>query len=328
MAVTDGQRVNAAVTNAAFLSRTQNTSAVGKITLDNSEIESGNIITNVQQLINELASVQGNAGEGDAAAKTYSSNNYVADGDDRKVAIGKLDAGLAAVNGNIDSHIADTTPHPTISGTSLESPTRLDVKKDLKTNLETYASTASNGQLVFATDVKLMFQVLDGTLVPVGGGIGLQEIPSGAVNGVNTDFDLTNLPSTTESLLVFIDGILLRKDQYSFSTPTITLTTAPQVGQEVYAFYLSAGESAAPIPNVGQNNVQYIEVTPTDITNGFITLASTPSVATHVMCDVIGSGAQQYSVDFIINTDQLDWNGRRLELSIKAGDVIRAQYFN
>lgn len=49
-------------------------------------------------------------------------------------------------------------------------PTRADVKKDTLANLQTYASTASNGQLVYATDSKKMFQVLDGALAEVGGG--------------------------------------------------------------------------------------------------------------------------------------------------------------
>jgi hypothetical protein len=49
-------------------------------------------------------------------------------------------------------------------------PSRADVKKDTLANLQTYASTASNGQLVYATDSKKMFQVLDGALAEVGGG--------------------------------------------------------------------------------------------------------------------------------------------------------------
>ena len=49
-------------------------------------------------------------------------------------------------------------------------PSRSDVKKDTLANLQTYASTASNGQLCYATDSKKMFQVLDGALSDVGGG--------------------------------------------------------------------------------------------------------------------------------------------------------------
>lgn len=57
----------------------------------------------------------------------------------------------------------------TITNASIETPTRLDVKQDTKTNLETYALTASDGQLVFATDEQKMFQIIDNALQPVGG---------------------------------------------------------------------------------------------------------------------------------------------------------------
>jgi hypothetical protein len=51
-------------------------------------------------------------------------------------------------------------------------PSRSDVKKDTLSNLQTYAASASNGQLCYATDSKKMFQVLDGALAEVGGGAG------------------------------------------------------------------------------------------------------------------------------------------------------------
>lgn len=51
-------------------------------------------------------------------------------------------------------------------------PSRADVKKDTLSNLQTYAASASNGQLCYSTDSKKMFQVLDGALAEVGGGAG------------------------------------------------------------------------------------------------------------------------------------------------------------
>lgn len=51
-------------------------------------------------------------------------------------------------------------------------PTRSDVKKDTKANLDTYALTATNGQMCFATDLKQMYQVVDGLLSSVGGSTG------------------------------------------------------------------------------------------------------------------------------------------------------------
>jgi hypothetical protein len=51
-------------------------------------------------------------------------------------------------------------------------PTRLDVKKDTEANLITYASTASDGQLVFATDTQTLYQIINNALEPAGGGGG------------------------------------------------------------------------------------------------------------------------------------------------------------
>lgn len=57
----------------------------------------------------------------------------------------------------------------TFTSGSVITPARSDVKQGTKSSLDTYAATASNGQLVFATDDKQMYQVVDGVLVAVGG---------------------------------------------------------------------------------------------------------------------------------------------------------------
>lgn len=105
MTVSNGQDVNAAVTNAAFMSRTADTSTTGVVNLNNtSDVNSGDEITNAQRLINEVADSDGTNGEGDATRKVYSSNRVIADGDDRKTAIGKLDGNMPvspATNGGL-----------------------------------------------------------------------------------------------------------------------------------------------------------------------------------------------------------------------------------
>lgn len=68
--------------------------------------------------------------------------------------------------------IADISSTQNISNKLIIDPARLDTKKDTKANLDTYALTASNGQLCFATDEKLMYQVIDSALESVGGGAG------------------------------------------------------------------------------------------------------------------------------------------------------------
>lgn len=99
MSVTDGQAVNAAVTNAAFVSRTQDSSAAGKINLQ--EASTTDLI-DIQRVVNEQLDQSGlsNQAATDANAKVYSSNNVITDGDNQKVAIGKLDAEFDTTTGH------------------------------------------------------------------------------------------------------------------------------------------------------------------------------------------------------------------------------------
>jgi len=63
-----------------------------------------------------------------------------------------------------------TMTSPVLNSPSIVTPSRLDVKQGTKASLVTYASTAANGQLCFATVEKKMYQVIDGALAEVGGG--------------------------------------------------------------------------------------------------------------------------------------------------------------
>ncbi len=69
------------------------------------------------------------------------------------------------------SHTQNLT-NKTLTGSTVVTPTRLDLKQDTESNLTTYATTATNGQLCFATDSKVAYQVIDGELVPLGAGGG------------------------------------------------------------------------------------------------------------------------------------------------------------
>jgi hypothetical protein len=60
----------------------------------------------------------------------------------------------------------------TLTSPSIVTPTRLDAKQGIESALITYALNAANGQFCFATDTKVMYQVVDGEIVPVGSGGG------------------------------------------------------------------------------------------------------------------------------------------------------------
>lgn len=59
---------------------------------------------------------------------------------------------------------SQTLTNKTIQGASLQDPDRLDVKKDTLANLESYASSASDGQLVYATDTNQTFVISNNSL--------------------------------------------------------------------------------------------------------------------------------------------------------------------
>jgi len=118
VSVSNGQDANQTTFNSAFISRTQDSDTIGKVGLNNtSDVNSGAQIVNTQRLINEVRDATGVAGEGDTSSKTYSSANYVADGDDRKVAIGKLDAGLAAAAADATAALNESTSLRNLTGT-------------------------------------------------------------------------------------------------------------------------------------------------------------------------------------------------------------------
>lgn len=92
--------------------------------------------------------------------------NTISDSVTNKVALQELETSLE-LKANSDGA---TISNATITGASIQTPSRLDVKQDTEANLETYATTAADGQIVFATDTQKMYQIIDNELQAIGGG--------------------------------------------------------------------------------------------------------------------------------------------------------------
>jgi hypothetical protein len=137
--------------------------------------------TNVQDAVDDVAN--------SAAANATGISDHLADVTDAHTAsaITNVPSGnLVAtdVQGALDELQTEMDGRPTVSETlqnktldstntisgSIETPTRSDVKQDTEANLITYASTADDGQIVFATDTQKMYQIIDNALEPIGGG--------------------------------------------------------------------------------------------------------------------------------------------------------------
>jgi len=111
MTLVNGQLANQSTFNNAFVSRTNDTSTEGKLTLENVD---SNTITDVQAYVNKIASADGILSETDTTDTTYISNNYITVGADRKTAIGELDTAISGVQSNLETHEARTdNPHNT-----------------------------------------------------------------------------------------------------------------------------------------------------------------------------------------------------------------------
>lgn len=110
MAVSNGQKVDATVTNAAYLSRLQDSDTIGKQGFLNTDPVSGDPVLNIQRAVNETFDTVGMTGEGDATRKDYLTNNILANGDSHKVALGKVDAKFDSTNGHKHKGIAGDGP--------------------------------------------------------------------------------------------------------------------------------------------------------------------------------------------------------------------------
>lgn len=68
----------------------------------------------------------------------------------------------------------------------------------------------------------------------------VQETPSGTVNGSNVTFTLANTPGSVSTVTLTVDGLRLTQGSgkdYTISGATITMGTAPAVGQVLWAVY-------------------------------------------------------------------------------------------
>lgn len=161
-----------------------------------------------------------------------------------------------------------------------------------------------------------------------GGGTSHQETPIGAVDGVNTTFGpLTFLPTSTDSIIVFKDGIALEKTEYSVSVATITLSVAPAFGQTIYVFYGTNGSPSIPSFS-GIWKTEYRTLTGGEATAKQLTLANLPSSPSEIFLDVIGGGAQVYGSDFSVSASTVSWSGLALDGVLLAGDKLRIGYVN
>lgn len=311
---------SSALVNATFVYKDTDDDKKGRLGLYKILPTDPDAVSDTQDYLNELAANLGQLGEGDANANVYATNNVISDGENRKEAIESLDAQMQINIDDIDNIEA------------LIAAGAIKIKSYISDSAYITANGAPVGGEVYYNSTTGLIRYYNGIELEwddVGSkSIGVQESPVGAVNGINTDYDITNAPLNEEAITVYVNGLIIPKSEWSYSAPTITLATAPTTGSDVYVFYISKGNPASPIVSAGVNNVVYHQVTAGEEAAKLFVLPSTPITPTKTLVDVVGGSTQEYNVDFTISGVSFDWDGLGLDGDLTAGDVVRIQFFN
>lgn len=98
------QDLSSAAANAVYLLKTENDTITGILSLQNGGDVSKHI-TDLQEHLWTIGEIVGFVGESDPNALIYANENYIANGDSRKVAIEKLDAQMLINTNNIASNL-------------------------------------------------------------------------------------------------------------------------------------------------------------------------------------------------------------------------------
>lgn len=133
----------------------------------NSHVSNGQILTNIYSEYNDIIA--------SLVAADIAHINDAADAHAASAITNTPSGNLIAtdVQGALDELQTDIDTRTVASGGSLTNgslitPIRSDVKQDTEANLVTYALTAADGQLCFATDTKKMYQVIGNLLKSIG----------------------------------------------------------------------------------------------------------------------------------------------------------------
>lgn len=105
-------KLSSIIANATFLDKTIDDIKKGKLTLYKINIGDPDTVQDVQVYLNELADTIGTS-EGDANAKNYANENFIANGDSQKTVGEKLDAQMQINRDDIDSNDIDIAQNAT-----------------------------------------------------------------------------------------------------------------------------------------------------------------------------------------------------------------------
>lgn len=246
-----------------------------------SSVPSGNLAaTDVQAALDEL---QGDADT--ASAHIAASTN-----------VHGLSGG-AAVVGTTSSQ---TLTNKILTGADIRTPVRSDVKQDTLANLVTYALTAANGQIVYATDEKAMYQVVDTELVGIGGA-GIVKLTAGetisALELVYISTGTGNDSGRTAGRIYKVDASNDdRVEVLGFATKAITSGSIGevQVSGNLKGF---TGLTPGKVYYASSSVPGSITLTPPSSNSQWVVAVCLASAATEIVINPVSSASAIYVVD-------------------------------
>lgn len=163
---------------------------------------------------------------------------------------------------------------------------------------------------------------------------------------VPSDFhiQLTNLAGTLQDALYLTSegnltatGTMAASNLSGTNTGNVTLGTSNglSLAGQTLSLALSSASTTGALSltdwvNFDSKQSYYVDkftLSGTDITNGFVTLASPPTVNANVNLTVIGGPMQEYGTDYVMIGSNLDWNGLFLAGVLIAGDKLVVEYY-
>jgi len=185
-------------------------------------------------------------------------------------------------------------------------------------SLANFPISAPDGSLAVALDTDILYE-FDGDentwiVIGPGGGGGGGTVTSVSLT-VPSIFNVSGSPITTSGTL----AVTLA------TAPANTILSGPTTGgpgTPTFRAIVAADLSAVPLYKVNE-----FLLSPTDITNKFVTLTSAPLNPTLTILEVIGGPVQQYTTDFTVSGSTLSWSGLFLDGVLIAGDTITIQFY-
>lgn len=89
---------------------------------------------------------------------------------------------------------------------------------------------------------------------------------------------------------------------------------------------ISAADRNVALDNITEDKVEYHTLTAPEITAKAFTLADTPKSASKVRLCPMGGIPQEYSTDYTVSGNTVDFNGLGLDGVLVAGEVVRVEY--